>query len=209
MSLLELTKLKEINKKENRTLVVFDVGCNIDQSLLTDFTENFLNYCSDAKVIAIEPIHYEAYEKKYKTDNRITLIKIVLSYSSDNRIFFDTKIHGCPGLSSFVERSIFKDWGDGVRKTTVECTTVDNICQKFNLEKIDYLKIDTEGAELDVLKGSAKMMSERKINYIQFEFGGCAIEAGYGAEDIQNYLKKYGYFVVGRCGDDYLAVLEN
>jgi len=35
---------------------------------------------------------------------------------------------------------------------------------------IDFLKIDVEGYELDVLKGANKMIESNKIKYIQFEF---------------------------------------
>lgn len=57
--------------------------------------------------------------------------------------------------------------------------------------KIDFLKIDTEGFEYEVLKGF-----EEKINivkYIQFEYGGTYIDSGVKLVDIIDYLKSKNF----------------
>jgi FkbM family methyltransferase len=53
----------------------------------------------------------------------------------------------------------------------IECrvTTIDSFCED-NTNKIDFLKIDVEGHELQVLKGAEKMIKGNRINIIQFEF---------------------------------------
>ena len=35
----------------------------------------------------------------------------------------------------------------------VECDTINNLLSELNIRNIDYLKIDTQGAELDIIKG--------------------------------------------------------
>jgi FkbM family methyltransferase len=42
----------------------------------------------------------------------------------------------------------------------IECVTLDSICEKFNIEKIDWLKIDAESSEIRVLEG-AKIILEK------------------------------------------------
>ncbi len=37
----------------------------------------------------------------------------------------------------------------------VKCTTLDDIVQEYDLDHIDFIKMDIEGAELDVLKGAS------------------------------------------------------
>ena len=39
------------------------------------------------------------------------------------------------------------------------------------------MKIDIEGEELNAFKGGAKMISDNKNKYIQFEFGGANIDS--------------------------------
>tara|TARA_B100001248_G_scaffold259431_1_gene245454 strand:+ start:2313 stop:2855 length:543 start_codon:yes stop_codon:yes gene_type:complete len=48
-----------------------------------------------------------------------------------------------------------KDFNDYkiTRTIEIECDTLSNQLSELDIEKLDYLKIDTQGAELDVLKG--------------------------------------------------------
>ncbi len=46
--------------------------------------------------------------------------------------------------------------------------TLDYICRKHNINHIDFLHIDTNGSELDVLKGCKELISQGKIKKIQF-----------------------------------------
>ena len=56
---------------------------------------------------------------------------------------------------------------------------------KNNDQIIDYVKIDVEGHELDVLEGFGDLIY--KIKLIQFEFGGCNI-------DTRTFFQDFWYF---------------
>jgi FkbM family methyltransferase len=60
---------------------------------------------------------------------------------------------------------------DSGRREEIQISTLDKFCEKENINEIDFLKIDIEGHELFVLKGARRMLSEKKIRFIQFEFG--------------------------------------
>ncbi len=60
---------------------------------------------------------------------------------------------------------------------TVTTTTLDKFCADHRIERIDYLKIDVEGHEFSVLRGAARMLSERRIRFVQFEFGEANIDS--------------------------------
>ena len=61
-----------------------------------------------------------------------------------------------------------------------------------NIEKIDLLKIDTEGHEYFVLKGSVKTLP--KIKYIYFEHHyDDMLKKGYTFSDINDFLKKNNF----------------
>ena len=49
----------------------------------------------------------------------------------------------------------------------ISITTLEKYCNEKKIEKIDFLKIDTEGYELEVLKGLKKKISS--VNLILFE----------------------------------------
>jgi len=60
-------------------------------------------------------------------------------------------------------------------------------------EHIDLLKIDTEGYELEVLKGSTHLLEEKNIDFIQLEYGGTYQDGGIKLNDVIEFLKKYNY----------------
>lgn len=60
---------------------------------------------------------------------------------------------------------------------TVEVTTLDRYCRERGVDRIDLLKLDVEGAELDVLWGSTELLEGGRIGALQFEFGGCNIDS--------------------------------
>jgi FkbM family methyltransferase len=53
----------------------------------------------------------------------------------------------------------------------VEAITLDSFVASHGIEHVDLLKIDVEGHELEVLRGAASLLAERRVDWIQFEFG--------------------------------------
>lgn len=58
--------------------------------------------------------------------------------------------------------------------------------------EISYLKIDTEGFELDVLRGAEGLLNKTKL--IQFEYGGTYPHRGILLQDVVRYLEDHGFF---------------
>ena len=61
-----------------------------------------------------------------------------------------------------------------------------------NIKNIDFLKIDTEGYELDVLQGFEDFLKNVKI--IQFEYGGTFLDNNKKLIDVINYLQDKGFY---------------
>ena len=51
--------------------------------------------------------------------------------------------------------------------TTINIKVLNNFCQENKIDEIDYLKIDVEGNDLNVIKGASNLI--KKIKFIQFE----------------------------------------
>ena len=68
--------------------------------------------------------------------------------------------------------------------------TLDDFCKERGIERIDLLKIDVEGAELAVLKGASRLLGDRRIGAIQFEFGEGHIDARTYMRDFFDILGK-------------------
>jgi len=85
-----------------------------------------------------------------------------------------------------------------VGEVEISVTTPDLFCQKHKIETtIDLLKTDCQGFDLRVLKGAAKLLSERRVNVIQCEGLFAAEYEGQGwFYEILQFLTEMGYVLV-------------
>lgn len=82
-------------------------------------------------------------------------------------------------------------------KEEIQIRRGDNFCEEQGIRQIDFLKIDTEGHEMDVLFGLEKMLAQQQVRFIQFEYGGCWTDARNFIYDAFDYLGSKGY-VLGK-----------
>ena len=184
MRIEEKQFINYIRQKEIKDMVVVDVGSNIGN--YTDYIQNEIPTIK--KCYAFEPIK-SCYDKIKVKKNRV-IYNIGLGSKKEKKVFYECI--GSETHSSFVNREwLYKKPEYNIYKKEIFIDTLDN----FIDEKVDILKIDTEGFELEVLKGSIKQLKNKKIDYIQFEYGGCFQDNGVKLNDVINFIKEYGYEV--------------
>ncbi|MHA7898249.1 MAG: FkbM family methyltransferase [Henriciella sp.] len=71
---------------------------------------------------------------------------------------------------------------------------------------INFLKVDVEGAEYDVLRGANDLLRRGAIDYIQFEYGGTFADSGTTLEIVYYYLKRHGYHLFQVNGDEFVHI---
>ena len=49
-------------------------------------------------------------------------------------------------------------------------TTIDNFCTKNHIKCIDFVKMDVQGYEYNILQGASNFLENGQIKFIQFEF---------------------------------------
>lgn len=86
----------------------------------------------------------------------------------------------------------------------VPAATLDSYCRKYEISRIDLLKVDVEGAELQVLQGAAHMLGERRIACLTLEFGQTTFDMGNRPEQIADLLRRAGYRLSNIVGRDPL-----
>mgnify|MGYP001953003706 CR=1 FL=1 len=93
----------------------------------------------------------------------------------------------------------------------VFATTLDLYCNKAGVERIQFLKIDVEGGEFDVLKGASQLLANGNIDVMQFEYGGTYVDAGITLQQIFSYLHGFRYEVykIHPNGLQYMPVFLN
>lgn len=82
-------------------------------------------------------------------------------------------------------------------RQTVECQTLDDIARSEGLSRVDYLKLDTQGNELQCLEGAARLLDERRIGVIKTEVGFLEIYKGQAMfGDIDRFLRDRGFMLL-------------
>lgn len=76
---------------------------------------------------------------------------------------------------------------------TIQLQPLDDYCRSTGVERIDYLKIDTEGHELAVLRGANRMLSTHAAGYVQVEYSDGYLEAGALLRDVFTLMQGHGY----------------
>jgi len=74
----------------------------------------------------------------------------------------------------------------------IETTTLDAFCEDEGIDEIDFLQIDVQGADLDVLQGGSKLLERCKVIQTEVEFSHLYINQPLFA-DIDIYLRKQGF----------------
>jgi len=75
----------------------------------------------------------------------------------------------------------------------VQTTSLDAYCEKRKIGYIDFLKIDTEGAEPLVLRGAQQLLEAQAIGAIQFEYGERYRNTATSLETVYRTLEQNGY----------------
>jgi len=166
--------------------VVFDIGANIGE-----WSKYCLGISPQVELHLFEPSLLTYNELLKNTwSNNVHLNNFGLGEKEETlnlNIFDDAS-----GMNSLYARS-----GIGhhqiVKTESVKIRTVDDYCNQHNIHRIDFMKIDVEGHELWVLKGAKQMLTEKRISMIQFEYGGCNLDARVYLRDIWDLLDTYDY----------------
>lgn len=148
-------------------LTIFDIGANdgeTSESLLTAFPA--------AQVIAVEPFSdcCKELEQRFAGNPRIRIENVAmgeklgeaqLNLYSGNRMNSLLELDEDPSniMAGFTKTGA----------TAVRVDTIDNYCQMHRIPKIDLLKIDTQGYDLNVLRGATTMLADRNIGAILLE----------------------------------------
>jgi len=176
----------EKNKKDFK--VVFDVGANIGE-----WTELVSKTIPEAKVYSFEPSKQTyAILAKNKFPENVKTFNIGLGEKTETLDFF------IYGEDSTLNSAFNRDLENNNLHATVEKAefkTLDQFSKEQNIDRISFLKIDTEGNELSVLKGAEEYLSQGKVDAIQFEYGGTYIDARYLLKDVFAFFKDKPYTI--------------
>lgn len=161
-----------------------DVGCHDGEIM-----DLMLKFAPGGQHYGFEPIPSFAdfLFKKYRRQNQVHIFPTALGEKQGSTKF--TFVKSNPAYSGILQRK-FDRKNEETEEIDVEIKKLDD-CIPTDL-KIDFIKIDVEGAELLVLQGGRSLI-ERCKPLVVFEHGlGAADIYGYGPEEIFEYFSPIG-----------------
>ena len=169
--------IKKINK--NKKIIIFDVGGNKGRfvELFSNLVEkeNIVNY----EIHYFEPIKFLYKHVKEKNFKNIIYNNFALGDKNENKLFYEydknenleNKYGPIRGKSSFLKfnknNKIEKNSSKNQYKSKI--MTIDKYCKLNKIKKINFLKIDTQGYNINTLKGSKNLIKNELIDVIYTE----------------------------------------
>jgi FkbM family methyltransferase len=152
--------------------IVFDVGANVG-----DYTAALIDAIDNPSIHCFEPSQtaFALLQKRYEATREIHLNNAGLGAEEMTHALYADKPGS--GMGSIYPRRLDHLGIDVHAVEEVQIYRLDTYCAHHGIERIDFLKIDTEGHELSVLRGAGEMLVPERIGAIQFEFGGTAIDS--------------------------------
>ncbi len=179
---------------ENDPLVIVDVGAR------KGFEKHWGHYGDQIKLIGFEP-NKDSYKEcvERKSNSQTTYYPYALDRHKGKKDFYVTSYSSA---SSFFRpnMTMAKKFGiddelSVVKSVQVDTINFDSFQKIYGLENVDFIKLDTEGSELDILKGSENALKSSVL--------GLSIEVRFIEilnnqplfSDIDRYLKSLGFFL--------------
>ena len=141
--------------------MIFDVGANIGQTI-TDFRSFFPR--SVIHSFEPSPTTFQALTRHAGGRKDVHLWNFAFGSTPGRMTLRENSFP----VMSFLQLGDH-GWGQVVRETPVEIKTVDQFCREQSIEKVDILKSDTQGFDLEVLLGAEQMIRDGRIGLVYLE----------------------------------------
>jgi FkbM family methyltransferase len=174
--------LSRIDKLDMR--ILFDVGANTGQTL-----RRFRAAWPNAEVHSFEPVKltFDVLAQQFRSDAKVHLHHCALAMSTD-------QVHVTAHGTSTANKVVSDKTADPSSTEAIQAYSGDEFCEARGIVRISLLKIDTEGHDLQVLRGFHRMLLQQKIDVVE-------VEAGMNPENVKhvpfsvflNFLEPMGY----------------
>ena len=204
-----LKSLKKLNIN-----YIFDVGSHRGESI-----DYFIKLKNLKKIQSFEPQKdiFLVLKKKYKNNNKVILNQIALSQNENYKDFYINDLSSTSSFSRLNKKSlwlkiknrILNKKNPIISKIKIRSLTIDKFIKQKKIKKIDLLKIDTEGHELEVLKGALKTIKEHKVKFILIELHFSKMYQNYSKKKIESFLAKNNFFLLKKFKFPFLTFVDN
>ncbi|MEM7210490.1 MAG: FkbM family methyltransferase [Pseudomonadota bacterium] len=112
------------------------------------------------------------------------------------------------GSSGLVTETGDAPQGDAVEIVQVEIRTLDGLLDELGLDQIDYVKVDTEGNDPNVLFGAIETLRAGRIGAIQFEYNFLWLNTRFALMQIFQFAEALDY-KIGKIVPEGIEIYED
>lgn len=190
--------LNYFKKNKFKFKLILDIGSNIGE-----YTVLFKNINKNIEVACFEPQKevFKELKNNLKNYKKIKLYNVAIGSSNTYK---NLNINlGSSYISSFsqfnkksnyykIRNSLLKQ-RDKIKYEKVKVLRLDSF-REFKKKKIDLIKIDVEGFEIEVLKGMGKILTNTEM--IMIEIHKSNMYLNYNSKKIEKFLKNNGFKMI-------------
>lgn len=149
---------------------------------------------NDVVLYAFEPglKNFEAGKNALKKYGNCHVHQATLGNRDGRRLFYDYFTQGSM-QSSFYRNLALEDRGITFMLILTPIMKLDTFCAEQKINSIDFLKVDTEGSELEILQGADALLKSNAIKCVQFSYGPAYRNAGVALRQVIELLTRYEY----------------
>lgn len=133
----------------------------VDVGALGGIGPQYEAFGSDLRVIAFEPNEEECHRLQSQGDSRISYLPFGLGRRDETRTLYLTDVPSSSTLfkpnQGFADRLIIDRICRVVGEAAIRLTTLDSALK--DIGEIDFIKLDAEGAELEIMHGARRVLS--------------------------------------------------
>lgn len=149
-------------------LVVFDVGANVgdwSSALVSQLSDLTMRETADLYIFEPAPSTFNFLKNRLGSQNPdLHYEQVALSSENGESVIYVSAPNA--GTNSLHAGS---PDGDQQQIAIVKVTAAD-FCKTHNIQKVHLLKCDTEGHDMEVIRGALPLLADGKISILQFEY---------------------------------------
>ena len=160
---------QEYLMKGTNNLIIFDVGAHYGESVV-----KYLKHFKNSKIYSFEPFEdsFKILNETVKNETNVETLNIALG----NLVgFVDFHINKSSATNSILptHKNGSITWSENLLDTLVNIkvpsSTIDDFVEKKGIDKIDILKLDTQGTEYLIIEGARETIKKGRIRIVYME----------------------------------------
>jgi FkbM family methyltransferase len=173
---------------------VLDVGANVGTWSLVA-----AELLPDATIWALEIVPATFAQLRERVGDRARIRCFNLGLADRDGML---RVHYNPAVSTHATVTEYPQSG---AYQSIDCAVSrgDTFVREQGIDRVDFLKMDVEGAEHLVLAGLAESLSARRVRFVQFEYGWVNVLTHFLLRDFYELFRRHGY-VVGKIFPDFV-----